>query len=95
MRVQVTRDSWGICVWHMWVDLVYTKPTFRNLTRHGIPVAEQEGTKCWLPKRTSLFRREKVFSDRQTTKYFPELRDKFGAGEKRITDLVISVTSGQ
>jgi hypothetical protein len=80
MKVQVTRDYWGIQVWVAGVEL--------ELCKHKL--SGDDAIPTWYAKKLNLFKKVKLYDTKQVLKYFPDLVNRIKVGEKRDMELVIN-----
>ena len=70
MKVQVTKDSWGVQIWFDWVELEYG-----DLGQVLNPENAPTGGPIWLPTKTYWFKKKKVFTDKHIKEFFPDLNN--------------------
>ena len=87
MKVQVTRDSGGVQIWHDGVELAYGTSVFNKFDIDHIP---KVGTRSfWINTKFSWMRKCRLFSGSEVDKYFPELEKELYLGEKRTMDMTL------
>jgi hypothetical protein len=94
MRVQVTKDAWGVSIYHADIELVFTRLDYTPAAIAGRANRERKTRKgkepVWIPERVSWFRRSKVVSDKFVKKHFPDLGSDMAAGDIQNMDLTLT-----
>jgi hypothetical protein len=83
MKVQVTKDSWGVSIWFEDIELSYSAPSFKK------PSTMVGKEPVWINDKITWFKKQKPFSDKFVKKNFPELDSMLKIGDKVIMDLVV------
>jgi hypothetical protein len=82
MEVKVTRDLLTVSVWYPYMDLSLITVKSRKF---GV-------VKAWINNKAPWFKKQKVFSDSQVQKHFPELKDMLKINEcKNMTIFITSI----
>jgi hypothetical protein len=94
MRVQVTKDAWGISVWNNTVKLAYCQPMWgKPGDMWGLPGERDTRPRLpkepiWMPEKFH-WRSQRVFKDRVAMAEFKDLADAMAVGEIREMGLIL------
>jgi len=101
MKVQVVKDVWGVEIWPMDIELVYTvvSKLFPRQDVRGDIVEEEPETDiekhpCWTNAKWNWGRNKPLFTAKQVSKYFPVLMNNNSVGTRFILDLDVSPIAG-
>ena len=81
MKVQVTRDSGGVSIWHDGVELAYGGSIFDRFDVDQMPKTGK--APFWINTKFSWMRKCRLFNKIEVEKYFPELEKDLTIGENR------------
>jgi len=87
MRVQITKDEFGVCMWKEDAEL-----ELKNKFGDATPAGDDFGCGCWYVKNYMFNSRAKVMKDKAVAKMFPELSAAMKDGERRWADLNVTLS---